>query len=66
MIFGDFALQTDQVTESIKLGSAPFKEGATLAPKTSQIHFPFGEAAPSPLKQDPVNLIQIHSYFFTI
>ncbi len=31
--FEHFALQTDPVTEFIKLGSALFKEGATLAPK---------------------------------
>jgi hypothetical protein len=32
-IFEHFALQTDPVTEFIKLGSAPFKEGTTLTPK---------------------------------
>jgi hypothetical protein len=32
-IFEHFALQTDPVTEFIKLGFAPFKEGDTLMPK---------------------------------
>jgi hypothetical protein len=32
-IFEHFALQTDPVTELIKLGFAPFKEGTNLAQK---------------------------------
>ncbi len=61
-IFEHFALQTDPVTEFIKLRSAHSKK-APLGAKTCQIRFPFGETAPAPLKLDPVNLIQIHSYF---
>jgi len=38
-IFEHFALQTDPVTEIMKLGSAPFKEGATLAPKLARSTF---------------------------
>ncbi len=61
--FEHFALQTDPVTEFIKLRSAPFKEGAISAPKLAGSAFLFGEVAPPPLKLDPVNSIQIHSYF---
>ncbi len=39
MIFEHFALQTDPVTEFIKLGSVSFKEGATLAPKLARSAF---------------------------
>jgi hypothetical protein len=38
-IFEHFALQMDPVTEFIKLRSAPFKEGATLAPKLAGSNF---------------------------
>ncbi len=46
--FEHFALQTDPVTEFIKLGSALCKEGATLR-QNQQIHFPIEHAAPPPL-----------------
>jgi hypothetical protein len=41
-------LQTDPVTEFIKLGSAPFKEGANLAPKlASPLSFWISDSTPS-------------------
>jgi hypothetical protein len=52
----------DLVTQFIKLGSAPFKEGATLAPKLADL-LSFGRSGSTPLKLDSVNLIQIDSYF---
>ncbi len=58
-IFEHFALQADPVTEFVKLGSIPFKDGTTLAPK---LVFRFEEAAPPPLntgssKPNPDQLI---------
>ncbi len=38
-IFEHFALKMDPVTEFIKLGSAPFKEGTNLAPKLARSVF---------------------------
>jgi hypothetical protein len=38
-IFENFALQTDPVTEYIKLRSTPFKEGTTWGPKLARSAF---------------------------
>jgi hypothetical protein len=48
-IFEHFAIQTDPVTEFIKLRSAPFKEGTTLVPKLAGSTF-FLEKQLQPLK----------------
>jgi hypothetical protein len=56
----------DPVTEFIKLRSALCKEGTTLAPKLAvPLSFWISGSHPFYFKvnPDPVNLIQIHSYF---
>jgi hypothetical protein len=60
-IFEQFALQTDPVTEFIKLRSAPFKEGTTLAQKLAGSAFLLEKQLPPPKtrssKPDPDPLI---------
>ena len=61
-IFEHFARQTDPVTEFIKLGSAPFKEGTNLVPKLAN-PLSLWISGSTPSKTRSSNLIWINSYF---
>jgi hypothetical protein len=56
-----FALQVDQVIEFLQLGSIPFKDSATLAPKLADPPF-WWKSNSTPSKSGSAYLIRIDSY----